>query len=366
VKRVRVLLRILAVAFFLYLFFVSIELLGASFKLAGRSFAEQLIATTSDPLIGLIIGILATSLVQSSSVTTSTVVGLVAGGALSLRSAIPIVMGANVGTTVTNTLVSLGHLRRREEFRRAFAGATAHDFFNLLTAVVLLPLEYYTRYLERLSSATSSLFLGGTGFTFTSPLKVIVSPAVDFFIRLASRNPLPLAILAFLFLFIALRYIVIFMRKLVLLGIEDFFHRYLFGNALFSMILGLIITAIIQSSSVATSLVVPMVGAGILTVEAIFPYTLGANVGTTVTALLASLVTGSSTAVSVALAHLFFNISGILLFFPIPKLRRIPIALAKGLGRKAAVSRRYAIIYVIGVFYVTPLILIFLRRMIGE
>jgi sodium-dependent phosphate cotransporter len=362
-RRARVVFRIFAVVFFLYLFFVSIELLGVSFRLSGKSFVEELIATTSDPLIGFMIGILATSLVQSSSVTTSIVVGLVAGGALSIRGAIPIIMGANVGTTITNILVSLGHLSRREEFRRAFAGATAHDFFNLLTAAVLLPIEYHTRYLERLSSATSALFLGGRGFTFTSPLKLIVSPVTDFFVHLASGAPLLLVIPAFIFLFISLRYIVVFMRKLVLLRLEEFFHRYLFGNIILSMLLGVIITAIIQSSSVTTSLVVPMVGAGILTVEAIFPYTLGANVGTTVTALLASLVTGESTAVSVALAHLFFNISGILLFLPISRIRRIPIALAKKLGEKAAVSRKYAIIFVIGVFYIIPFTLILLRRL---
>ena len=108
--------------FFLYLFFISIELIGAAFKGFGKGFAEQLIATTSNPIMGLFIGILATTLVQSSSMTTSILVGMVAVGTISVRNAIPVVMGANIGTTVTNTIVAMAHITRKQEFQRAFGG----------------------------------------------------------------------------------------------------------------------------------------------------------------------------------------------------------------------------------------------------
>ena len=81
---------------------------------------------TSNPLVGLFTGILATTLAQSSSTITSIAVGLVASRALTIEGAIPVVMGANIGTSVTNTLVSMGHITRKEEFRRALAGATVH------------------------------------------------------------------------------------------------------------------------------------------------------------------------------------------------------------------------------------------------
>ena len=95
-EKIKLLLQILQLVFFLYLFLVSIGLMGASFKIFGKGFAETLIATTSNPFVGLFIGVLATSLIQSSSSTTSIVVGMVGGGVLTVGNAIPIVMGANI------------------------------------------------------------------------------------------------------------------------------------------------------------------------------------------------------------------------------------------------------------------------------
>ncbi|MEI5617209.1 thymidylate synthase, partial [Streptomyces brasiliscabiei] len=90
------------------------------------------------------------ALIQSSSTVTSIIVGLVAGG-LPVELAIPMIMGANIGTTVTNTLVSLGHVRYKDEFKRAFASATIHDFFNLLAVAIFLPLEMAFGILEKIS-----------------------------------------------------------------------------------------------------------------------------------------------------------------------------------------------------------------------
>jgi sodium-dependent phosphate cotransporter len=145
----------------LYVFLVSVQLLGTGFKMFGGEFSERLIATTSNPFIGLFIGILATSIVQSSSMTTSTVVGFVASGMLSIENAVPIIMGANIGTTVTCAIVSLGHVTRKEEFRRAFAAASVHDFFNVLAVLVLFPLEIATGFLRRSAQALSGLLTGG-------------------------------------------------------------------------------------------------------------------------------------------------------------------------------------------------------------
>jgi sodium-dependent phosphate cotransporter len=142
----------LALVGLLFAFFLGLDLMGLSFKLFGKGFAEMLIERTANPFVGLLVGILATSLVQSSSTTTSMTVGLVAAGALTIDGAIPIIMGANIGTSVTNTLVSMAQITRREEFRRAFAGATLHDFFNLLTVLILFPLELSFHVLRRSAS----------------------------------------------------------------------------------------------------------------------------------------------------------------------------------------------------------------------
>ncbi len=350
----------------LYFFLVSIELLGASFKLLGRGFAEGLLRTTSNPLIGLFLGVLATSVVQSSSATTSIVVSMVAAGTLTIRNAVPIIMGANIGTTVTNTVVSLGHITRPVEFRRAFAGATVHDFFNLLAVVVFLPLEIATHYLEHAATFLQKVFAGVGGVKLVSPLKLFVKPCVHLVVRAVESIglghvavALTCLALALITLFFTLSRIVRLMKLIVIGKFERLLHGYLFANPLRSFVLGLVFTAVVQSSSVVTSLVVPIVGAGILSVEQIFPYTLGANVGTTVTAIMASFVTQNPAAMAAAFVHLLFNISGIVVWYP---LRTVPIELAKKLGEFAIRRRWLAISYIGVVFYVVPLLLAWVFR----
>jgi sodium-dependent phosphate cotransporter len=174
----KVLFKILLAIGLLYCFLVSIGLMGTAFKGFGKGFAENLIRTTSNPFIGLFIGILATSIVQSSSTTTSLVVGMVGSGVIEVSCAIPIIMGANIGTTVTNTLVSLGHVSRRDEFRRAISAATVNDFFNLICVVILFPLELATGFLEKSATLMSASFEGIGGIKFTSPIKLATKPAV--------------------------------------------------------------------------------------------------------------------------------------------------------------------------------------------
>ncbi len=130
----------------LFLFLTGVQCLGDGFKLLGQDLLNSFFTTTENPFIALMVGILATTLVQSSSVTTAMIVGLVAApeNPLPMANAIPMVMGANIGTTVTNTLVSLAHVARKDEFLRAFSVATCHDFFNFIAVAILLPLEMAT------------------------------------------------------------------------------------------------------------------------------------------------------------------------------------------------------------------------------
>ncbi|NMS64749.1 Na/Pi symporter, partial [Vibrio parahaemolyticus] len=133
-----------------YLLLLAVSMVGSGFKWATGDQAKVLFEFAAHPVAGLMIGLVATALIQSSSTVTSIIVGLVAGG-LPVETAIPMVMGANIGTTVTNTLVSLGHVRCKEEFKRAFASATIHDFFNLLAVAIFLPLEMMFGILEKVS-----------------------------------------------------------------------------------------------------------------------------------------------------------------------------------------------------------------------
>lgn len=345
--------------FLLYAFFVSICLMGASTKYLGAGFAERLIATTDDPFVGLFIGVLATSVVQSSSTVTAMIVALVAGGALDLAHAIPIVFGSNIGTSVTNALVSLGYVSRGEEFRRAFAAATVHDFFNVLTVMVVFPLQLATNFIGTGAAFLAELLEESGGLELINPLMIIVSPAVNAISDLVAHSGPVMLVVAVLLLFAALRYIVVNVRLLVIGRVERFFHQTLFRNAFRALMLGLVFTMVVQSSSVTTSLVVPLAGAGILTLRQIFPYTVGANIGTTITAMLAALATANVAAASVAVAHVLFNISGLCIWLP---LGRVPMFLARTLARYSVKSKLVPILFVVTMFFIVPLLLIYVMR----
>lgn len=334
----------------------SLQLMGDSLKLFGKEFSESLIATTSNPWVGLFIGILATSVIQSSSSTTSIVVGMVAGGALTIDTAIPIIMGANIGTSITNTIASLPQINRSNEFRKAFAAATVHDFFNFLSVIVLFPIQLATNFLGEISYLMESLFENVGGLKFLSPVKAIIKPVVKIFEGFIGDIPWLLFVIALLLLFLSLKYMVSALKVIVVSRAKDWFDKFLFKTAVRAFIVGLILTILVQSSSITTSLVVPMAGAGLLTLIQIFPYTLGANIGTTVTAMLAALITGNIAAVVVAFSHLFFNISGIIVWWP---LKKVPITLAEKFSEYSTKNKIIPVAYVLVLFFLIPLLVIF-------
>jgi sodium-dependent phosphate cotransporter len=154
--------------------------------------------------------------------------------------------------------------------------------------------------------------------------------------------------------------IVKILRSLVLARVGSFFDEHLFKNAGRAMLVGLLLTIAVQSSSITTSLVIPLAGAGVLRLIQILPYTLGANVGTTVTAMLAALSTGEIAAVNVAFAHLLFNLVGIGLLWPVPRIRQIPIRIAEALADLSMKNRWLPVGFILLIFFGVPLLLILL------
>ena len=355
-SRLATLVSVVSFLAMLYLFFSSISLMSDAFNMGGAGLAEQLLTMASDPVAGLLIGFLATSLIQSSSTTTTIVVTMVAGGTLPIALAVPIVMGANIGTTTTNTIVALGHVTRPAEFERAFAASTVHDFFNLIAAFTILPLEILFHPVEQTAVFLQRMFAGVGGMGLEKPLDMLTDP----FTGIVSGwvpSPIPLGLIALALLFVALRGMMKIMQGAVLERMEGLFDRVLFRNDAASFSLGVVATAAVQSSSATTSLIVPLAGTGVLSLRQVFPYTLGANVGTTITAILASFATGNPAAVTVALAHLSFNLFAIAIYYP---LKAIPLWLATNWGRLAARSKAstagvfsaYAALHVIPLMYI--------------
>ena len=363
--------RLLLVIGLLYTFLAGVKFLESGIKAFGSDAAADLFAGISNPLAGLFAGVLATVLVQSSSVTTATIVGLVGSGTLPFDTAVPMIMGANIGTTVTNTLASLGHIRRSEEFKRAFAGATMHDFFNVMAVSLLLPLELLTGFLSTMAeNAAGWLSDAGVqgGELGDSPLKSAVKwpvTQVENLIDGASDNVVGavLLIVGLGLIFLSLAFITKNMKEVLAGRIERSMNEILSrGGGVPAMLVGLVMTVAVQSSSITTSILIPIIAAGVLTLQNAYPITLGANVGTTVTALLASLATDRPEALAIALTHTLFNLAGILVFYPLPQLRHLPIKAAQRLAEVAVANRVLALTYVVGTFVIVPLTGIVLLR----
>ena len=361
----------------LFIFLVGVKGLGDGFRLLGHDFVTSFFRATENPFVGLMIGILATTLVQSSSVTTAMIVGLVAApdNPLPLLNAVPMIMGANIGTTVTNTIVSLAHLRRRDEFVRAFSVATCHDFFNFITVAVFLPLELATGFLRHTATSIAArVGSGGGGIEYDSPIRSVIGAVLDPIKHGAATlfdsetgQALMLMGLSVAFIFGALMLIVRIMRSAMESRVESFVTRALGRHIVLAMMLGAVATVMVQSSSITTALLVPLAGAGLITVREAFPITVGANIGTTVTALLASLAASGEHAqegLTIALVHLLFNVSGTILIVPLRWTRRLPIEGARWLAETAANSRRWALLYVLIIFYLLPAVLALGNRLL--
>ena len=347
----------------IYLFLVGVSSLEQGIKVMGQDTQEQLFSSVSNPIAGLCIGVLGTVLVQSSSASTSVIVGLIAAGAIDIETAVPMIMGANIGTTVTNTLVSLGSARRSDEFRRAFATATVHDFFNVFAVAILLPIELMTNVLSNAAGWLSERLVGASGSEWKSPFKEWVKTPVGWIEDLESSFGLSGTALGVVMVATGLALIIVSlglitknMRKLIADRVERSMNAVLSkGSGSIAMLLGMVITMLVQSSSITTSILIPMSAAGVLSIRNAYPVTLGANVGTTITALLAALASSSPDALTVALVHTLFNVAGILILY-VPRFVRVaPIYCAEWLARIAATRPGWAVAYVMGAFIVLPL-----------
>ncbi|MBE6687242.1 MAG: Na/Pi cotransporter family protein [Ruminococcaceae bacterium] len=244
------------------IFIVGMNFMGDALeKSAGNGMKKLLERITNNRFSGVGIGAGVTAIIQSSSATSVMVIGLVNAGVLSLMQAVPIIMGANIGTTITGVLVAL-----------------KNDYFDMamyLLAFIGVMMGFMKR--ER-AKITGSLF-SGLGLIFVG-LNIMSSEDA-------------------------------FGSQVVKDMFTDIFK--VIDFPLLLIIVGAVFTALIQSSSAATGVVITMVGTGVLTLDLALFIILGANIGTCVTALLAS-VGANANSKRVALIHFTFNTVGTVLF----------------------------------------------------
>lgn len=349
-------------AFVLFLF--ALDLMISSLQHLSKTVAETIMLATSNPFTGLFIGLLITAMLQSSSTTTSLTVALVASGSITIQNAIPIIMGANIGTTITSTIVALSFINKKKEFKRAVAAGTYHDFFNILTALVLLPLEYYYGFLSGLSVwITDTLFVTTNEVVSTSGSNWPLFSSLTTFLIELMPNAFVLTVVAVVLLFGS----ILIFRKLISDLLEakspEAFSRFFFKSPLKSFTWGVLTTAAIRSSTITTSVVVPIVAKKVATLRQAAPFIMGANIGTTVTAFIAAILnSNTSAAISIAIAHFLFNFIGVCLFFPLPLLSILPLYLANELGKLTLKYRLAGFVYLLLTFFFIPFSLIYFNQ----
>jgi sodium-dependent phosphate cotransporter len=340
------------------LFLFSLELLSIACTMLSKELIDNILTITSNPFIGLFIGLLITAIIQSSSTTTSMTVAVVASGTISLEHAIPIIIGANIGTTVTATVVAFNHIIRRKEFQRALSAATLNGFFNILTAAIILPLEYYTHFLSYLCVYIASPLVSGKGQAASQDSLGGIAYIANYIAQLLPNYPLPVAVGDILLLFLSVYWLVLTLKSLFVYNVGKKMDQVVFGTRCKSLFWGIVSTALLQSSSVTTSFTVPLVASKKASLRQVFPFIMGANVGTTFTALFASF-NNINTSLSIAFAHLLFNAIGVCIFFLLPVIKELPLALAQMLGKLAMRYRLAGFLYLLLTFFAIPFLLIF-------
>ncbi|MDF1760638.1 MAG: Na/Pi symporter [Coxiellaceae bacterium] len=426
-------------AVLLWGFMLSLKILGTGMKILGGRDSAKMFDFVDNPFSGVMVGILSTILLQSSSTSTSLFIAAVGAGEMSVQNAIAAIMGANIGTTVTNTLVALfsakgekgdtdeskataaaphlptgqqptGWLQRaglcvkrsaqltesqQAERRRSFSCATIHDLFNVATVAALLPFQWGFNFLGELTNwmVGNPQPCEGTCEAWKNPLtEKIIDDVADYIaqvdkkvLKAIAKNDcsgadsicddpllkggwlkdagmsdkvagLVCSIGSIAILYFCLYFLVKNLKNVLKGGLAKGLKKALSFHPLVTMLIGTGLTVAVQSSSVTTSAMMPLCAGGIVTLEEMFPLTLGANMGTTVTGLLAAYAATShpKQALQVALAHVAFNVIGTLLAYPIKPVRNKLLDGARGLGNLAAKHRLFPAAYTVGTFVVAP------------
>lgn len=345
------------------IFLFALDLATESLKaIVGLNYLRKSFNEVYSPFVALFVGLLATALVQSSTLISSLSVALVASGTLSVQNAVPIVMGANIGTTITCMLVSFGHVMRKKEFRKAISGSMLHVALNIIPAILIFPLEYYWGFLSESAIFFASLLPSGQnsisfrGFHFSQHVTIPLIEALH--IENYAAIWLGFAVLS---VFLCIRLFILTFRKVL---INDFMRRV--GGVFWAkpwrgFVWGVLITALVHSSTVVTSFLVTLIGSNKLSLRQAFPLMMGANLGTTLTALTASLGK-SEAAMSIALAHFLFNLFSVIFVFPFPWVQTQIILLSRKFGRLTMRHRLVGFLYVLVVFFLIPFLLIYLNK----
>lgn len=349
------------VFFALLLFIFAIDLLTVAVGNVNNGVALEFLQATKNPFISLFIGLLVTALIQSSSTVTASVVAIVASGNLNLQQAVPIVLGANIGTTLTSTLVSLSYLMNKKEFRRALSAGISHDLFNILAVIFLFPLEIYFGFLSKTASHIADWFASDNSFEGPIVYNRMFTRSWTEWVVTQIGQPVVSMILSIILVFLAIKVLSTAMYKSFVKNTFQDINKVIFQKTGLAFFYGLSFTAAVQSSTVTTSLLVPLVASKKVTLSKAFPFIIGANIGTTITAVIASIYKPEA-AIALALVHVLFNSFGALIFLPFPSIRKVPVSISNYMGRISLKYRIVGFAYILLTFFIIPFLLIYFTK----
>lgn len=345
----------------LLLFIFAIDLLTVAMGRINSGLALDILQATENPFISLFIGLLVTALIQSSSTVTASVVAIVASGNLTLQQAVPIVLGANIGTTLTSTLVSLSYVMDNKEFRRALSAGISHDVFNILSVILLFPLEIYFGFLSKIAAHIAGWFASDN--SFEGPIvynRMFTRTWTDWLVDQINL-PLVAMIISILLVFFAINVLSTAMYKSFVRDTFEDINKVIFQKTGLAFLYGVFFTAAVQSSTVTTSLVVPLVASKKVSLGKAFPFIIGTNIGTTITAVIASIYKPEA-AIALALVHVLFNSFGALVLLPFSYIRAFPVWIANYMGKISLRYRFVGFAYILLTFFIIPFLLIYFTR----
>ncbi len=378
---------LIVLGFGIFLFISSLEGVKSGFKLIFSEWQKGILGMITDntaPITGLAIGILSTALVQSSSaVVAATMVsmsGMVASGlpmAAAMRFGVPMVLGANIGTTVTNTIVIFGVRRgmTMNEFGDTIPGVIVDDVYEALTISLFFILEMTTGFISKTTLRigdylSSSVGLEAALASFDKTIidtiikEPFVTPLKNGVVNLAGQRIGGVVLFVFWFL------VIIFSMGLITKGLENLIQTdwedkitAAFSSPFRSFFTGFSITWIVGSSSIGTSLIVPFLATTVVDLKKAYPYLCGCNMGTTVDlSQIYGYLAGGMVGVMLGSAHVMLNIIALLLWLVSP-LRTVPVSIAEWIGKIIQTNENAAIslvIWVVVIFFLLPIALIYI------
>lgn len=341
----------------LYLFILSIEIIKKASLLLGPNIQTFLLQNLS-PIKAICVGWFTTTIAQSSGAVSTLAATFAGSNLLTLPTAVYIVIGAALGTSITAIIISFITVsNKRKDFRHGFEIGLAFAIYNAILVVIGFTLEYFFGFFSK-----TSMFLASNLQGKISLLKIpdlvgaLTNPIINLFFL--HSNNFFLLLIGFLILILALKYI----GKTVvgIFGGEEQTRAFIdkhFESKYKAYLIGALLTAILFSSSITIGLLVPLAVTRLIGLRRSIPFILGADLGTFTDVFLAALIINQTPALAIAIVYIMISILGALIFLPNTKLL---YKITKFSSKKLIKISRKKAFYILLLFILIPLAIILL------